>query len=90
MGGLIDDATLVAAPKQLNTTADKEAIKAGRTAAEIWPDEPAKLAQKRPNQALNWQKQRLISSQPPKMVQNASLMKAPKCRKTLERTRHIA
>ena len=46
MGGQIVDATLVAAPKQRNTKAGKEAIKAGRTAAEIWPDEPARAAQK--------------------------------------------
>ena len=46
MAGQIVDATLVAAPKQRNTAAEKEAIKAGRTAAEIWPDQPAKSAQK--------------------------------------------
>ena len=46
MGGQIVDATLVAAPKQRNTKAEKEAIKAGKTAAEIWPDEPARAAQK--------------------------------------------
>ena len=37
---------LVAAPKQRNTATEKEAIKAGRSAVEIWPDEPAKAAQK--------------------------------------------
>lgn len=36
----------MAAPKQRNTAAEKEAIKAGRRAAEIWPDAPAKAAQK--------------------------------------------
>lgn len=46
MGGQIVDATLVAAPKQRNTAAEKEAIKAGMSAAEIWPDQPAKAAQK--------------------------------------------
>ncbi len=46
MGGQIVDATLVAALKQRNTKAEKEAIKAGKTAAEIWPDEPARAAQK--------------------------------------------
>ena len=46
MGGPIVDATLVAAPKQRNTAAEKEAIKAGRSAGEIWPDQPAKAAQK--------------------------------------------
>jgi IS5 family transposase len=46
MGGQIVDATLVAAPKQRNTAPEKEAIKAGMSAAEIWPDQPAKAAQK--------------------------------------------
>ncbi|MDX3933819.1 MAG: transposase, partial [Stenotrophomonas sp.] len=46
MGGQIVDATLVAAPKQRNNQAEKEAIKAGKNAGEIWPDEPAKAAQK--------------------------------------------
>jgi transposase, IS5 family len=46
MGGQIVDATLVAAPRQRNTAAEKEQIKAGMSAAEIWPDEPARAAQK--------------------------------------------
>lgn len=46
MGGQIVDATLVAAPKQRNTTEEKDAIKAGKTAGEVWPDKPAKAAQK--------------------------------------------
>ncbi|AJP73982.1 IS5 family transposase [Sphingomonas hengshuiensis] len=46
MGGQIVDATLVAAPKQRNTEAEKAAVKAGRSAAEIWPDEPARARQK--------------------------------------------
>ena len=46
MGGQIVDATLVAAPKQRNTAAEKDAIKAGKSAAEIWPGQPAKAAQK--------------------------------------------
>lgn len=46
MGGQIVDATLVAAPKQRNTAAEKDAIKDGKSAAEIWPDQPAKAAQK--------------------------------------------
>lgn len=46
MGGQIVDATLVAAPKQRNTGAEKDAIKAGKTADEVWPDESAKAAQK--------------------------------------------
>ncbi|MBB6193586.1 IS5 family transposase [Sphingobium wenxiniae] len=45
MGGQIVDATLVAAPKQRNTQAEKDAIKDGKTAGEIWP-EPARSAQK--------------------------------------------
>jgi IS5 family transposase len=45
-GGQIVDATLVAAPKQRNTATEKDAIKAGKSAAEIWPDQPAKAAQK--------------------------------------------
>ena len=51
MGGQIVDATLVAAPKQRNTQAEKDAIKQGRKAAEIWPDEPARAAQKDPMRA---------------------------------------
>jgi IS5 family transposase len=46
MGGQIVDASLVAAPRQRNTDAEKEAIKSGKSADEIWPDEPAKAAQK--------------------------------------------
>jgi transposase, IS5 family len=46
MGGQIVDATLVAAPKQRNTADEKAAIKAGKKADEIWPDEPARAAQK--------------------------------------------
>ncbi|VVS99546.1 transposase [Hoeflea sp. EC-HK425] len=45
-GGQIVDATLVAAPRQRNSDGEKEAIKSGKTAKEIWPDEPAKAAQK--------------------------------------------
>ena len=45
-GGQIVDATLVAAPKQRNTAPEKDAIKAGKKASEIWPDEPARAAQK--------------------------------------------
>ena len=40
------DASLVPAPKQRNTESEKEAIKEGKSAREIWPDEPAKAAQK--------------------------------------------
>jgi transposase, IS5 family len=46
MSGQIVDATLVPAPKQRNTDGEKEAIKEGRQANEIWPDEPNKAAQK--------------------------------------------
>ena len=46
IGGQIVDASLVPAPKQRNTEDEKAAIKAGKTAREIWPDQPAKAAQK--------------------------------------------
>ena len=46
MGGQIVDATLVAAPKQRNTVPEKDAIKAGKSAGKIWPDQPARAAQK--------------------------------------------
>lgn len=46
MSGQIVDATLVPAPKQRNTDGEKAAIKQGKTAKEIWPDEPNKAAQK--------------------------------------------
>lgn len=46
MGGQIVDATLVAAPKQRNTALGKDAIKAGKSACEIWPNEPSRAAQK--------------------------------------------
>jgi IS5 family transposase len=46
MAGQIVDATLVAAPRQRNTDGEKARIKAGESAAEIWPDQPAKARQK--------------------------------------------
>ncbi|MEJ8475082.1 transposase [Roseibium algae] len=46
MSGQIVDASLVPAPKQRNTEGEKEAIKAGKTAREIWPERPNKAAQK--------------------------------------------
>lgn len=46
MSGQIVDASLVPAPKQRNTDGEKQAIKEGKSAREIWPDEPAKAAQK--------------------------------------------
>jgi IS5 family transposase len=45
MGGQIVDATIVAAPKQRNTEAEKREIKAGRI-PEDWRRNPAKLRQK--------------------------------------------
>ncbi len=44
-GGQIVDASIVAAPKQRNTEAEKAAIKAGRI-PEGWAERPAKLRQK--------------------------------------------
>ena len=49
MAGQIVDASLVPAPRQRNTDAESKpanAIKAGKSAGEIWPDEPNKAAQK--------------------------------------------
>ena len=46
MSGQIVDASLVPAPKQRNTEGEKAAIKAGKSAREIWPDAPNKAAQK--------------------------------------------
>jgi hypothetical protein len=40
MSRQIFDANLVAAPRQRNTDEEKAAVKAGKTAAEIWPDKP--------------------------------------------------
>jgi IS5 family transposase len=45
MGGQIVDATVVAAPKQRNTEAEKAELKAGRV-PDAWKAKPAKLAQK--------------------------------------------
>lgn len=45
MSGQIIDATIVAAPKQRNTNAEKQAIREGRI-PEDWTAKPAKLAQK--------------------------------------------
>jgi hypothetical protein len=46
MSGQIVDASLVPAPKQRNTEGEREAIKSGKSAKDIWPDEPNKAAQK--------------------------------------------
>jgi hypothetical protein len=40
MAGEIVGATSVATPKQRNAAAEKDAIKAGRSVAEIWPENP--------------------------------------------------
>jgi transposase, IS5 family len=53
MSGQIVDASLVPAPKQRNTEDEKADIKVGKTAAEIWPDEPNKAAQKDTNARLS-------------------------------------
>lgn len=45
-GGQIIDATVIAAPRQHLTDEEKALIKQGKAADEIWPDEPAKAAQK--------------------------------------------
>jgi len=45
MSGQIIDATIVAAPKQRNTDAEKQAIREGRI-PDGWKEKPAKLAQK--------------------------------------------
>jgi len=49
MSGQIVDSTLIAAPKQRNTDAEKAAIRQGKPAAQIWPDMPAKARQKDTN-----------------------------------------
>ena len=46
MSGQIVDASLMPAPRQRNTDDEDQAIKAGKTAREIWPNEPNKAAQK--------------------------------------------
>ncbi len=46
MGGQIVDATLVAAPRQRLTRPEKEAAKSGQPADVIWPEQPARAAQK--------------------------------------------
>ncbi len=46
MGGQLVDATLVAAPKQRNSDSEKQAIKSGKSAGQIWPDKPTEARQK--------------------------------------------
>jgi IS5 family transposase len=57
MGGQIVDATVVAAPKQRNTEAEKAELKAGRV-PDAWKAKPAKLAQKDRNArwTIKWSK----------------------------------
>jgi IS5 family transposase len=45
MSGQLVDASIVAAPKQRNTKAEKQALREGRV-PEDWQDKPAKLSQK--------------------------------------------
>jgi IS5 family transposase len=45
MSDQIVDASLVPAPKHRNTDGERDAIKAGKLADEVWPDELAKAAQ---------------------------------------------
>ena len=49
MSGQLVDSTLVAAPKQRNSDDEKRQVKEGKSAAEIWPDDPAKARQKDTN-----------------------------------------
>lgn len=46
LGGQIMDASIVEAPRQRNTDGEKAAIKQGKSADEIWPDDPHKARQK--------------------------------------------
>lgn len=46
VGGQIVDASLIAAPRQRMTKEEKDRTKAGESASSIWPDKPAKAAQK--------------------------------------------
>ena len=41
MSGQVVDSCLVEAPKQRNTRDEKQAVKAGKSAHEIWPEQPA-------------------------------------------------
>lgn len=45
MSGQILDASLIPAPRQHLNEGEKQAIKEGQSAQEIWPDKPAKAAQ---------------------------------------------
>lgn len=46
MSGQLVDSTLVSAPKQRNKDDERKAIKEGKSANDIWPDEPNKASQK--------------------------------------------
>lgn len=46
MSGQIVDASLVPAPKQRNTEEERASVKEGKSANEIWPNEPNKSVQK--------------------------------------------
>lgn len=46
MAGQIVDASLIPIPKQRNTEEEKAAVKAGKSAKGIWPNEANKAAQK--------------------------------------------
>jgi transposase, IS5 family len=46
MSGQLVDSTLVAAPKQRNSDDEKRQIKDGKSAVQIWPENPAKARQK--------------------------------------------
>ena len=58
MSRQIIDASLVPAPKQRNTDDERQAIKDGESAQDIWPDNPAKAAQKEHRCALDTQDRR--------------------------------
>jgi transposase, IS5 family len=46
MSGQLVDSTLIAAPKQRNSDDEKRQVKDGKSAAQIWPENPAKARQK--------------------------------------------
>jgi IS5 family transposase len=58
MSRQIIDASLVPAPKQRNTDDERQAIKDGESAQDIWLDNPAKAAQKEHRCALDAQDRR--------------------------------
>ena len=66
MSGQIVDATLVAAPKQSNTEAEKADIKAGRV-LDHWKDRPARLRKK--DQDARW----TVKFSKPKLKENGTL-----------------